>query len=689
MPTSSALASSALSLPPLQNALLPVSSTTSLDYVLAVFMYSPPLDPRFCHRALRAFSRAGDGPRRALIAYAGMRRADVSVDCFILPTLLRVSAKAVDCGGIAVGREAHGLAIKLGFESDPFGQTALAGVYAAGGLFEDARMVFDRMLYRDVVAWKVILDCYYQAGKYNETVKLFEDMKSSGVAPDNVIISTILAACRHTGNLTIGKAIHSYIVKSNVSIDNHIRSALIAMYCSCHSLKTAYKLYKEMHPKNLVASTAMVFGYSKMGKMEIARSIFNKILHKDLVLWTAMISGYAESEQPSEALELFNQMLAMELRPDKIAFLSVISACAHLGALDKAKWIHLFVDSNGFSDVLSINNALIDMYAKCGSLSMAQKVFDKMQVKNVISWTSMITGFGMHGEGRRALELFEEMNATGVEPNAVTFVGLLYACSHSGLVDEGRRLFKSMVHVYKIEPKHEHYGCMVDLLGRAKLVQEAIELIDSMPFPPNVVEWGSLLGACQNHGDVGLGELAAKRLLELDPDHDGAYVLLSNIYAKANQWDKVDEVRKLMKGRDISKERGRSWIEIDGELHEFLVGDESHPKSSEIHKKLHEMVKELEATGYSPDVGSVLVNLEEDERRAAVLFHSEKIALAFGLLVSTPGSCIRITKNLRTCKDCHSFVMLASRIFGREIVLRDRTRFHHFKDGHCSCNNFW
>ncbi|KAK8923987.1 Pentatricopeptide repeat-containing protein [Platanthera zijinensis] len=518
---------------------------------------------------------------------------------------------------------------------------------------------------------------------------LFEEMRSSGVVPDNLILPTIIAACARTGNLASGEELHSYIVGSNILIDENIQCALITMYCNGGSMRTAQKLYSGMSPTSLVASTSMIFGYSKSGEIEIARSIFDRMREKDLICWSAMISGYAESERPGEALKLFNEMLATGITPDRITMLSVISACAHLGAIDLAKWIHIFVDKNGFRGNISVDNALIDMYSKCGSLSMARTIFETLPRGNAITWTTMIHALAMHGEGRSALDLFDEMKATGVDPNGVTFVGLLYACSHSGMVEEGRLVFNLMIHEYNLEPKHEHYGCMVDLLGRAKRLQEALELIESMPFAPNVVQWGSLLWACQSHENVELGELAAKRLLQIDPGHDGAYVLLSNIYAKAKMWESVGDVRSMMKCKAISKEKGCSWIEMDGEVHEFLAGDEFHSRSSEIYKKLDELVKALEVEGYSPDTESVLTNLEEDEKKAAVLRHSEKLALSFGLISSREGSCVRITKNLRICGDCHSFMRLASRVLGREIIVRDRTRFHQFQDGCCSCNEFW
>nr|UPT49498.1 pentatricopeptide repeat protein AaPPR667 [Agave angustifolia] len=433
----------------------------------------------------------------------------------------------------------------------------------------------------------------------------------------------------------------------------------------------------------------MVFGYAKLRQRELARSVFDSMADKDLVAWSAMISGYAESDRPTEALKLFNEMQTFGVRPDQITMLSVISACASLGALDQAQWVHIYVDKNGFNRVLSVNNALIDMFSKCGSLMTARKIFNEMPKRNIISWTAMITGFAMHGEGTAALALFDQMKVEGVKPNKVTFIGLLYACSHSGLVEQGRRVFESMSLDFGLQPEQQHFGCMVDLFGRAKLFKEAIHLIDSMPFQPNVVVWGSLLSACRLHGEVELGELAAKRILELEPGHDGAYVLLSNIYAKAGRWGDVGEVRRSMTCQAVWKEKGCSWTELDGEVHEFLMGDETHPRSKEIYEKLDEVVKELEIAGYKPHLESVLVDLEEEEKRGAVLLHCEKLALAFGLISSAKDASIRITKNLRVCEDCHSFMKLASKVFQREIIVRDRTRFHHYSDGVCSCGDFW
>ncbi|XP_058105955.1 pentatricopeptide repeat-containing protein At4g14820 [Magnolia sinica] len=671
--------------------LLKLALSSSVDYALSVFFSSPTL-PTHTHtllsnQFLKQISRCA-APDKAFLVYAHMRTDGVAVEEFSLPPLLKALARV---SAFWEGREVHGFAVRMGLESDAFIQTGLVGFYAACGQISDARMVFDRMRHRDAVAWSVMMDGYSNSGLHDDVLRLFEEMMCSEVEePDEVILATVLSACSRSRNLDSGKVIHSYISKRNFALDSHLQSALITMYANCGSMDQANRLFDKISPKSLVTSTAMVSGYSKLGKLKAARAIFDQMHEKDLVAWSAMIAGYAESDHPNEALKLFKEMQVSGIRPDQVTMLSVISACAHLGALEQAKWIHIFIDKNGFSDILSVSNALIDMYAKCGSLDGACHVFDNMSRRNVISWTSMITALAMHGNGESALGRFEQMKRVeGVEPNGVTFVGVLYACSHAKLVDKGRQIFASMTKEYNITPKQEHYGCMVDLLGRANLLNEAVKLIETMPFEPNVVVWGSLLGACRVYGNIELGELAARRLLEIDPNHDGAYVLLSNIYAKANRWGDVGEVRKLMKNKGITKERGCSWIELNGEIHEFAMGDQTHSRADDIYQKLDEIARELKSVGYAPNIGSVLVDLEEEEKKEAILLHGEKLAVAFGLLNVGKGSHIQIVKNLRICEDCHSFMKWVSKVFDSEIVVRDRTRFHRYRDGECSCKDFW
>ncbi|KAL2469871.1 Pentatricopeptide repeat-containing protein [Abeliophyllum distichum] len=514
-------------------------------------------------------------------------------------------------------------------------------------------------------------------------------MKSSNVEPDERVFTTILSARARLRNLDAGKVVHEFISENDILSNSYLQSALINMYPGCGAMDVAQSLYDTFTQKNLVVSTAMVSGYSKIGNIEAARSIFDQMVDKDLVCWSAMISGYAESDKPQEALKIFLEMQQSGIKPDLVTVLSVISACARLGALDRAKELHIFVDDNGFGKALPVNNALIDMYAKCGSLEGTKEVFGRMHNTNVISWTSMISAFAIHGDVDNALNHFQQMKCENVEPNWVTFVGILNACSHAGLIEAGRKIFASMVDEYSITPQLEHHGCMVDLYGCANCLRDALELVETMPMAPNVIIWGSLMAACRIHGELELGEFAAKRLLELDPDHDGAHVFLSNIYARERRWENVGEVRKSMKHKGISKERGLSKIEMDNEVHEFLTADRAHKQADEIYTKLNEVVDKLKDEHYAPNTSCILVDLDEDEKRDALLWHSNKLPFCYGLIRGEKGSCIRIIKNLRICEDCHNFMKLASKAFDREIIVRDRTRFHHCRGGSCSCKDYW
>lgn len=295
----------------------------------------------------------------------------------------------------------------------------------------------------------------------------------------------------------------------------------------------------------------------------------------------------------------------------------------------------------------------------------------------------------MHGKGEAAIELFEKMQRDMVAPDNITFVNVLSACAHSGLVEEGQRYFQSMVEVHGIEPRKEHFGCMVDLLGRAGMLEEARKLISEMPMSPDVGVLGALLGACKIHGNVELGEHIGRIVIELEPENSGRYVLLANLYANAGRWEDVANVRRLMNDRGVKKVPGFSMIELEGVVNEFIAGGGAHPQTKEIYAKVDEMLKCIRSAGYVPDTEGVLHDLDEEEKENPLYYHSEKLAIAFGLLKTKPGETLRISKNLRVCKDCHQASKLISKVFDREIIVRDRNRFHHFKRGDCSCKDYW
>jgi len=402
-----------------------------------------------------------------------------------------------------------------------------------------------------------------------------------------------------------------------------------------------------------------------------------------------MIAGLAQHGFGHEAFELFLRMKREGFQPTASTFVSILNSCASAGALEWVREVHSHARVAGIDLDLRVGSALVHMYAKSGSIDDARLVFDRMEERDVITWNVMIGGLAQHGCGAEALQVFRNMNAAGVKPDGYSFVALLSACSHAGLVSEGRRLFRVMSQDYGIVPSVVHWNCMVDILGRAGHLEEAKLLIDNMPVEPGESTWGALLGACRSYGNVELGELAAKERLKLEPKDASTYVLLSNIYAAAENWEKVSSVRTTMQERGIRKEAGCSWIEVDHKIHAFVVGDISHPQTKEIYAELSRLTEKIKAEGYLPDTRLVLHDVDEKDKEFFLCSHSEKLAIAYGLIYTPSSKPVRVYKNLRVCLDCHIATKLISKVTRREIVVRDSNRFHHFKDGLCSCKDYW
>ncbi|KHN47346.1 Pentatricopeptide repeat-containing protein [Glycine soja] len=410
---------------------------------------------------------------------------------------------------------------------------------------------------------------------------------------------------------------------------------------------------------------------------------------RDLVAWNSMINGFALNGRPNEALTLFREMSVEGVEPDGFTVVSLLSASAELGALELGRRVHVYLLKVGLSKNSHVTNSLLDLYAKCGAIREAQRVFSEMSERNAVSWTSLIVGLAVNGFGEEALELFKEMEGQGLVPSEITFVGVLYACSHCGMLDEGFEYFRRMKEECGIIPRIEHYGCMVDLLSRAGLVKQAYEYIQNMPVQPNAVIWRTLLGACTIHGHLGLGEIARSHLLNLEPKHSGDYVLLSNLYASERRWSDVQVIRRSMLKDGVKKTPGYSLVELGNRVYEFTMGDRSHPQSQDVYALLEKITELLKLEGYVPHTANVLADIEEEEKEQALSYHSEKVAIAFMLLNTPPGTPIRVMKNLRVCADCHMAIKLIAKIYDREIVIRDRSRFHHFRGGSCSCKDYW
>lgn len=499
----------------------------------------------------------------------------------------------------------------------------------------------------------------------------------------------LLKACSEIPSLSLGRSIHSHIYKFGLFSHVGVLNLLVHMYFSCGSNDSAELAFRGISEVDNASWNIVVGGYLKCGRLEVARRMFDEMIDRDTVSWSVMINGYVQNSCFKDALEMFRKMLVEEVEPNESVLVNVISACAHLGALEHGKWIEEYVRKKSVKLTVRIGTALVDMYSKCGFVDKALEVFNKMNEKNVMAWSAMIGGLAINGHGKDALHLFSRMELDGIRPNDVTFIGVLNACSHCRLVDEGVSYFDSMIGVYGLKPNIHHYCCMVDLYGRAGLLEKAKEVLESMPMKPNAAVWGALLNACRIHGNAHLGEQVGKQLLELEPNHTGRYILLSNIYASEGRWEDVAKLRRMMIERGISKTPGCSFIDLRGTVHEFIAGDNFHPQSKEIYVKLDEMNNDLKLAGYKPNTGKVLLGMDEEEKETAIFYHSEKLAIAFGFINSEPNATIRITKNLRVCEDCHTATKLISKIYKRDIVVRDRSRFHHFKDGSCSCMDFW
>jgi pentatricopeptide repeat protein len=374
---------------------------------------------------------------------------------------------------------------------------------------------------------------------------------------------------------------------------------------------------------------------------------------------------------------------------DPLVLSSAVGACANAAVWELGKQVHGLVIALGYDSCLFISNALVDMYAKCSDLVAAKYIFCEMRRKDVVSWTSIIVGTAQHGLAEEALALYDDMVMAGVKPNEVTFVGLIYACSHVGLVSKGRALFKSMVEDFGIRPSLQHYTCLLDLFSRSGLLDEAENLIKTMPVKPDEPTWAALLSACKQHGNTKMAVRIADNLLDLKPEDPSSYILLSNVYAGAGMWENVSKVRKLMVVKEVKKEPGYSCIDLGRESQVFHAGEASQPMKDEILGLMRKLDAEMKKRGYVPDTSLVLHDMDQQEKERQLFWHSERLAVAYGLLKAVPGTIIRIVKNLRVCGDCHTVLKLISTITSREIYVRDAKRYHHFKDGNCSCNDFW
>ncbi|KAL5983028.1 hypothetical protein ACLOJK_017108 [Asimina triloba] len=530
--------------------------------------------------------------------------------------------------------------------------------YISVDCVESANLSFQTVKVPCDFLYNMVIRANARNGHFHRSLELYSEMRDDGLRPGKFVFPFALKACAGLSDFQTGRQIHQHLICCGYSDDRYVAAALVDMYAKC-------------------------------GFVDGAREVFDRMSVRDLVSWTAMISGYVHNGHDGETLAFFELMRGSGIKPNRVSLLSVLLACGHLGALRKGESFHNYAIQTGFGSDVLVATAVIDMYLKCGSLDLARCLFDQTNGKDVVCWSSMIAGYGTHGCARESIAVFNQMIYAGVKPNHVTFASLISACSHSGLLEEGQKYFGLMTEQYGLTPKLNHYACMVDMFGRSGRLLEAEELILTMPVEPDISIWGSLLGACRIYGNIDMGERVADRIFLLDPSHAGYYVLLSNIYAAKSRWNDVERVRDLMIGRGVSKNQGFSLVEFSTHIYKFGVGDRSHPQSEEIFSFLDELAAPMRHLGYVPLTDFALHDVEDEMKEVSLAYHSERLAIAFGLLNTHAETPIRITKNLRICGDCHNAIKFISKIVNRKIIVRDMNRFHHFEDGLCSCGNYW
>ncbi|GAB2291664.1 Pentatricopeptide repeat-containing protein At2g03880, mitochondrial [Dionaea muscipula] len=606
---------------------------------------------------------------RAINTMHAMEAHGLWADCVTYAELIKC---CIAQNEVEQGKLVHKHVSSNGHEPRLFLINNVLNMYVKFGLLGDAEQLFVKMPERNVISWTTMISAYASAKMCREALKLFVLMFREGIKPNMYTYSSVLKAC--DGSLSL-RQLHCGLLKLGLESDVFVRSALIDVY-------------------------------AQWGELDDALCVFNEMVTGDSIVWNSIIGAFAQNCNGDEALNLFKRMKSAGFVAHQATLTSTLRACTGLGLLELGRQVHVHVLK--YDRDLILDNALLDMYCKCGSLEDAKTIFSQMVEQDVISWSTMIIGLAQNGFSREALKMFEEMRSvsgtgtgTGTtKPNHITVLGVLFACSHAGLLEDGWYYFRSMRELFGVEPRREHYGCMIDLLGRSGRLDDAVRLIHEMesdhsgpgPGPADSVTWRALLGACRIHRNVDMAIYAAKEILKLEPDDDaGTYILLSNIYANTQRWEDVRLLRKTMTDRGIRKEPGCSWIEVNKQIHAFTFRDGSHPRMEEILRELNLLITRLSGMGYVPDTSFVLQDLEGEEQKEGLLqFHSEKLAIAFGLITVSPREgTLRIRKNIRICGDCHLFAKLVAKMESRIIVVRDPIRYHHFKDGACSCGDYW
>ncbi|XP_058737450.1 putative pentatricopeptide repeat-containing protein At3g23330 [Vicia villosa] len=563
---------------------------------------------------------------------------------------------------------------ELMVEKDVVSWNIMMGAYLREGDVEKSLDMFRNFPYKDVVSWNTIIDGLMQCGYERLALEQLYSMVKQGTEFSAVTFSIALILASSLSLVEIGRQIHGRVLKFGLNSDGFIRSSLVEMYGKCGRMDKASTILKDV-PLNFL----------RKGNFGVTC----KEPKAGIVSWSSMVSGYVWNGKYEDGIKTFRSMIRELIVVDIRTVVTIISTCANAGALEFGKQIHAYIQKIGHRVDAYVGSSLIDMYSKSGSLDDARMIFRQINEPNVVLWTSMISGCALDGQGREAISLFEGMLKQGIIPNEVTFVGVLNACSHVGLIEEGHGYFRMMKDTYHINPEVEHYTSMVNLYGRAGHLIDAKNFIFENGISHLTSVWTSFLSSCRLHKNIEMGKLVSEMLLQSAPSDPDAYILLSNMCSSNHRWDEAATVRSLMHQRGVKKQPGQSWIQLKDQIHTFVVGDRSHPQDKEIYSYLDSLIGRLKEIGYSFDAKLVMQDVEEEQREVLISHHSEKLALVFGIINTSHRTPIRIMKNIRICIDCHNFIKYASQLLEREVIVRDTHRFHHFKQGSCSCGDYW
>uniref|UniRef100_A0A1D1YZ09 Pentatricopeptide repeat-containing protein At5g52850, chloroplastic n=1 Tax=Anthurium amnicola TaxID=1678845 RepID=A0A1D1YZ09_9ARAE len=554
---------------------------------------------------------------------------------------------------LELGQQFHSRVVKSGLENNTSVGNALMDMYTkCFSSLKEPILVFERIESPNVVTWTVLITALVQHQQIEEALSALTEMQLVEVTPNSFTLSTVLKGCESMGTLVHVEKLHAYVLKTE---------------CRCQL--------------DVAIWNSLVDAYSRLGKADNAWEVFDIMQQRDAITYTSLAKGFNRMGFHQKTLGLIARMHDDELKMDSFSLPCFLSASAGLTAIEPGRQLHCYSIKSGLDLQISVSNGLVDLYGKCGDAKESHAVFRLIPEPNVVSWNSLVSAFATNGMFPGALSAFENMRISGIQPDGITFLLVLYACSHGGLTDLGLDYFNSMGKLYAILPQLDHYVCLVDLLGRAGRLEEATSVIEEMPFKPDALIYKTLLGSCRLRRNLTLGECIARHALELDPSDSAIYVLLSSMYDDAGKLEHGKEIRRMMRERGIQKYPGQSWIEIRNKIHLFTAGDMSNPQIDSIHTTIEDLERKIGKrntefyTHAYNTVGSV--------------HHSEKLALAFGLLNTPPGAPIRVIKNLRICNGCHTFMELTSALVNREIIVRDGSRFHSFVKGVCSCGGYW